>query len=250
MYNEIGGVERVIQLLTSGGLGDAAMSFAKAEALGIERKNYTICHAQLREDNLDAAIVQFYRTQGIGCEFKRIPMPNFSTNLPKYLDDWLLENVKHYDHYLGTHWSVNNGSDMSSWEINPFPKVKYSKISDCRVLINPSSGGTQAANKSFIQHEIVDFIDKYPETVIIGKGKDKQYEGFSNSLYNKSDMRGLVDVIASSEVVISPEGFVAYFAAMCGKKVFCKNDNISAIQNRKHPSWDMTLINSIKDIKI
>ena len=61
-------------------------------------------------------------------------------------------------------------------------------------------------------------------------------------------MKDLVDLIASSEVVISPEGFVPYFAGMCGKKVFCKNENINAINRRRHPSWKFSIFNHIKEI--
>ena len=240
----------MIKLLTSGGLGDAVMSFAKAEKLNIDRNNFIVYHARIREDNLDNTIVDFYSSQGITSKIVRVHNDNKRKHQGEVLDDWLLENLKRYNYYLGTHWSANNGSysRLDSWEIDPFPKVKYSKTNDCKILLNPSSGGTEDVKKSFDQKQIEKFLDKYPETVIIGKGNDIQYEKFSNSLYNKTSMKDLVNLIASSEVVVSPEGFVPYFAGMCGKTVYVKDENIKAIENRKHPEWDFNIINTIEDI--
>jgi len=240
-----------MKLLTSGGLGDAAMSFAKAEALGIDRKEYKIYHARIREDKLDNPIVDFYSSQGIDSEILRLPVNNDKRHLAHILDDWLIENKDSYDHYLGTHWSSNNGGDsrLDSWEINPCPKVYYTKIEDIDIIINPSSGGVSAAKKEISKDDFCDFMNAFPETAIIGKGEET-FDEYINNYYNKTNMFYLINLIASSNIVITPEGFTAYFAAMSGKKVFVMSQNIGAIHKRKHPDWDMHIVDNLKEIVI
>ena len=252
MYNEIGGVERVIQLLTSGGLGDAAMSFAKADALNIPKDQFVITHARIRQDSLDKPILDFYRSQGVRASIMRLINNCTKTHDGDYLDRSMRNSVSEYDYYLGTHWSADNGSDMSSWEISPFPIIKYNEVvgwKDNLVLLNPSSGGVDKVKKSFSRDMVHKFFDKFPNTVIIGNGSEKEYGDFPNSLYNKTSIAELVNLIASSDVVITPEGFTAYFAGMCGRKVFVKGENISAINNRKHPNWNMEIVQDLNEVE-
>ena len=90
------------------------MSLAKAKALNVS--NIHIYHARIREDNLDNYIVDFYKSQGIDSTIIRINK-NDDRHPGASLDEWVLNNVKNYNHYLGTHWSSDNGSDIPSWEI-------------------------------------------------------------------------------------------------------------------------------------
>lgn len=236
----------MIRLLTSGGLGDAAMSFAKAERLDVPRHKFEIYHARARKDGLDDAIVSFYETQGISSKIIKTECPTSKEkHTGRVLDEWVVENYKKYDYYLGTHWSTENGSDLPSWQISPFPQIKYSRVDGLTVIINPSSGGSQAARKSFDRKDVESFMEMYPKTCLVGRGNEVYYEEFPNSYFNKTTMEELVNMIASSNVVITPEGFVAYFAAMCGKKVFVKSENAESIHRRKHPSWDMTIVEGL-----
>ena len=241
----------MIQLLTSGGLGDAAMSFAKADALNIPKDQFIITHARVRKDSLDKPILDFYKSQGVRARIMRL-INNTEMHDGEYLDGLMRNAVSEYDHYLGTHWSADNGSDISSWEISPFPNIEYRKISGWNgnfVLLNPSSGGTDKVKKSFNKDSVHKFFDIFPDTIIIGNGGEKEYEDFPNSLYNKTSIEELVNLIASSDVVITPEGFTAYFAGMCGRKVFVKSENISAIDNRKHPKWNMEIVQDLNEVE-
>ena len=243
-----------VKLLTSGGLGDAAMSFAKAKALKISDMH--IYHVRIRQDNLDKSILDFYKSQGIDSTIIRIEKSD-DRHSGVILDEWILNNVKDYNHYLGTHWSSDNGSDIPSWEIEPFPEIKYDdklwgkKLhkEHVKILLNPSSGGTEDANKSFSYEEVMDIYKKYfPNIIIIGKGTETRYESLQNSVYNKTNIQELVNLISYCDKVITPEGFVAYLSAMCGKTVYVKDENIKAIENRKHPKWDMNLIKGVDEV--
>ena len=82
----------------------------------------------------------------------------------------------------------------------------------------------------------MDIYKKYfPNIIIIGKGTETRYESLQNSVYNKTNIQELVNLISYCDKVITPEGFVAYLSAMCGKTVYVKDENIKAIENRKHP---------------
>ena len=258
-----------VKLLTSGGLGDAAMSFAKAKALNLSDSDIHIYHARIREDNLDKPILDFYKSQGIESTVIRLKK-NDDRHTGDILDEWVLNNVKDYNHYLGTHWSSDNGSDISSWEIEPFPEVKYDDNSvvvcgienidptrnvatiakdNIKLLLNPSSGGTEDANKSFPYDAVIQFYNiHFPNIIIIGKGTETRYESLPNSVYNRTNMQELVNLISHSDAVITPEGFIAYLSAMCGKTVYVKDENTKAIENRKHPKWDMNLIKGVDDV--
>ena len=227
----------MVKLLTSGGFGDAAMSLAKIHAKFSDSLNeISLIHIRTRKDNLNSTIHEFYNTQEI--DNKVITVPSW---------DWQKQNRNKFDFFLGCNWTAENHNDETSWEIEPFPKIKYSKIKSISTLLNPSSGGTEEVRKSFSKTEVDEFTEIDPSTIIIGRGDDG-YDEYANSLYNKTDIRELVNLIASSETVITPEGFTAYFAAMCGKRVFVKSQNINAIIKRKHPLWKLTIIDSMKEI--
>jgi len=224
----------MMKLLTSGGLGDAAMSLAKIHAKFSHCiDDIEVTHVRVRDDNLYDPIREFYDTQSI--KNKVIKIPSW---------DWKIENRNNYEHFLGSNWGVDNHGDESSWEIEPFPVIKYSEFKPDSIIINPTSGGKEEISKRFAKSDVESFILDWPEAIIIGKGSDG-YDDYPNSLYNKTDMKTLVNLIASSGIVISPEGFVPYFAAMCGCKVYIKNENVEAINKRKHPKWDMTIVDDL-----
>ena len=85
-----------VKLLTSGGLGDAAMSFAKAKALKISDMH--IYHVRIRQDNLDKSILDFYKSQGIDSTIIRIDKSD-DRHSGVILDEWILNNVKDYNHF-------------------------------------------------------------------------------------------------------------------------------------------------------
>ena len=229
----------MIKLLTSGGFGDAAMSLAKIHARFSDKiDEIDLTHIRVRNDNLNPVIEKFYDSQEI--KNKVITVHSW---------DWQKENRDEFDYFLGSGWSSINHDDESSWEINPFPPIKYTEVSGSSVLLNPSSGGVAEGSKNFSKNKVDEFIFRYPDTVIIGKGEGG-YDNYPMSLYNKTDVNSLINLISSSEVVISPEGFTAYFAAMCGSKVYVKNENASAIYKRKHPKWDLNVINDLDEISL
>lgn len=237
-----------MNLYTAGGFGDAAMSFAKAEALNIPRSEYKIFHARIRNDNLDSVILDFYKSVDVDAEILRFPVEG-KIHPGQELLEWGLNNWKNYaDKYLGTHWSSDCGNGLVSWEIEPFPLINYKKIENVKCLVSPESGGSRDP-KSFDINSVFQFVEKTPESFIIGNGKESLYETHDKSFYNKTSVSELVNLIASSDVVISPEGFIAYFAAMCGKTVYCKSDNMPAIKRNRHPSWNFNIVKSLGEIK-
>jgi hypothetical protein len=245
----------MVKVITAGGLGDAAMALAKIHGkpeLVSELSDLEITHVRMRDDSLYGAISDFYSSQGIQNKVIRLDVDvnlSHGHRISKMVE-WKVENKNNFIYSIGTGWSDNQYADEDCWEINPFPDIKYTKRNDVSVVINPSSGGTDAVKKEFSNSEIKKFVEKYPESIIIGRGNNVELESVGNSLYNKTSMQELIDIIASSQIVISPEGFVAYLGAMCGKKVLVKNQNLPAIEKRKHPDWDFSLINSMDNVTL
>jgi len=242
----------MLKLLTAGGFGDAAMSFAKIHAkpeLVNNIGDIEVTHVRMRDDFLYKAISEFYSSQGIKNNVIKLYIDenlSHGERISKMVE-WKVNNRDWFLYSLGTNWSDIKDRDEDCWKINPFPKINYEKCDGVGIIINPSSGGTDRCRKEFSNAEIKNFIEKYPESIIIGKGKNKELESFNNSLYNRTTTKEMVNIIASSEVVISPEGFVSYFGAMCGKKVLCKKQNLTAIEQKTHPDWDFSLIDSMED---
>ena len=79
----------MLNLLTSGGLGDAAMSFAKADALNIPKDQFIITHARVRKDSLDKPILDFYKSQGVRARIMRL-INNTEMHDGEYLDGLIL----------------------------------------------------------------------------------------------------------------------------------------------------------------
>lgn len=231
----------MIKALTNGGFGDSALSFAKLHAVFSkdELSNVHITHIRTRDDSLNKVIHKFYNSQNISNEV--ISVDSW---------DWQKEHRDEFDMFLGTGWSEKNPGDEDSWVIEPFPEISYNVV-DVNIVLNPRSGGVDYGKKEFSEQEIEEFMSRYPDTYIVGSGDDEQkYSKYKNSLYNKTSIQELVDILASAFTVISPEGFAPYFGAMCGARVLCKNQNIQAIKERVHPNWDFHLIDNLKNISI
>lgn len=232
----------MIKALTNGGFGDSALSFAKLHAVFTEAElsNVHVTHIRTRDDSLNKVIHKFYDSQNISNEV--ISVDSW---------DWQKEHRDEFDMFLGTGWSEKNPGDEDSWTIEPFPKISYNVVEDANVVLNPRSGGVDYGKKEFSEQEIEEFMSRYPDTYIVGSGDDEQkYSKYKNSLYNKTSIQELVDILASAFTIISPEGFAPYFGAMCGARVLCKNQNIQAIKERVHPGWDFHLIDDLKNISI
>ena len=232
----------MIKALTNGGFGDSALSFAKLHTAftKAELSNVHVTHIRTRNDKLNKVIHQFYNTQNISNEVITVDSWN-----------WQKEHRDEFDMFLGTGWSEKNPGDEDSWEIKPYPHIAFHPRTDVDLVLNPRSGGVDYGKKEFSEEEIEIFMEQFPDTFIVGRGDDEhKYSKYKNSVYNKTSIQELIDIIASACTVISPEGFVPYFGAMCGARVLCKNQNIQAIKERVHPHWNFSLIEKLKNIQI
>jgi hypothetical protein len=232
----------LIKALTNGGFGDSALSFAKLHTVftKAELSNVHVTHIRTRNDKLNKVIHQFYNTQNISNEVITVDSWN-----------WQKEHRDEFDMFLGTGWSEKNPGDEDSWVIEPFPDIIHNVVKDVNIVLNPRSGGVDYGKKEFSEEDIEEFMSIYPDTYIVGNGDDEhKYSKYKNSLYNKTSIQELVDILASAFTIISPEGFVPYFGAMCGARVLCKNQNIQAIKERVHPYWNFSLIEKLKNIQI
>jgi hypothetical protein len=214
----------MLKLITGGGLGDAAMALAKMQAK-FDPKDIHLTHCAVKRKLL-APISCFYKTQKI-------------KHLTKGIKSWDNHSklIKNYDCWLETGWS-------DGWEINPFPALFYDK-KDIDVLVTPAAG--RNATRSFSKKELIDFHSD--RITYVGK-----VEGYGDlpgkSLINQTTLKELVDLICSANVIIAPEGFVAYLGALAGKEVYVKDQNMPAIKKRKHPDWKMKIISSLQEVKL
>ena len=102
----------MINLLTAGGFGDAALSFAKIHARFSDKlQDIKVTHVSTNfgyDDRLMPMVKDFYSSQNIDSDVFVIPDWN-----------WKEQNRKDFDFYLGTSWYADNAGAEKSWEINP-----------------------------------------------------------------------------------------------------------------------------------
>lgn len=232
----------MVNFLTGGGLGDAAMSVAKlwSESNPVNNLDDILLTHVETHAVLIPSIRNFYKSQQIHALVKEIP--NW---------DWLTENRKKYDYWLGTHWSEQDGYEKS-WEINPFPPIHYSEfIPNIDILLSPFAG--RLGNRNFTVDDINKF-QKNHDVTLAGWCNQDFAEQITNkskrSFINRTTISELVDLIGSSNTVIAPEGFVVYLAGMLGKEVFILDKNIEAITYRVHPKWNVKIIKNLQEVNI
>lgn len=208
----------MLKLLTGGGLGDAAMAFAKLH--GSYATNIKLTHVETHFNLLDS-IREFYDSQGINSQVIQIPSWQ-----------WKIDNEKKYDAWVDTNWEG----------INPFPPIKYNQ-QPADILICPASG--RNSNRQYSRTEL-EKIDSERVTYVGQIGLVDGLKG--NSLLGITTIKQLIDLICSANTIIAFEGFIAYLGAMAGKKVFVKRRNMNAIKKRKHPDWDFHIIDQVDQI--
>lgn len=228
-----------VRLLTSGGLGDAIMAIGKiySKNAPFPPNNISIHHVRIR-DELSKEIRELYKLQNIKADVFCIP--NWA---------WQKENRHLYDYFLGSGWSKDNFGGENSWEINPFPPLKYKHKKGIKTIVNPISGRNR--NRKFSIDDLRRFVEG-KDITIIGKTNDKDYIRAIESLpvknlINKTNLEEVINIICSASTVISPEGFIPYLAAMANKEVFI-SQNVKAIRKRKHPKWKMRIVEKLRDI--
>lgn len=211
-----------MKLLTGGGLGDAAMAVAKLYAK-FNPSDIKLTHVEVHQ-HLLSPIGDFYMSQGIDAEVKWIPSWR-----------WKNEHESEYDFWLDSGW-------QDGWPILPFPPLKFD-LRTIDILVNPISG--RNGNRSLSKAEI-ELLDSKRITYVGTRGNLEGLLG--TSLIGKTSIKDLVDLICSANVIITPEGFVAYLGAMAGKKVWVKRDNLRAIERRKHPDWELFVFDKIDQV--
>lgn len=207
----------MVEILTGGGLGDASIAIGKI----LNRypdKNVSVVHARDRMSVLSDTIRELYETQGI-----EVSVEKGNVN----------EMKPYFDKVITPDWQ--------EWK-NPFPKFKVNKRNDIDMVFSPFAG--EGRTKELDPKEVKIFLRKYKPTII---GKTSKPHNFNNSLINKTTLAETLDIIASSNVVVAPEGFVVWFACMCGKKVFTQGTRM-AIERRAHPDWDLTKVKNLSKI--
>lgn len=229
------------RLLTAGGLGDAAMSYAKIFSTHApfhisDCPNIEVTHiTHIRgKGEFATAIKDFYTSQGIKATIK------FRKKVAEQVVD-----REDFDHYLGTHWFAKNVGDEESWEINPNPPLTYESVTCPKTLISPVAGvfgnrGFSLDMLALIDAEDIGYVGKI-------KNENGYFDKFKGENYiNKTTMEEFVNLICSCETFIGQSGFSALLAAMAGKKVYMVSEGQPTL-NRVHPDWDVTYIESISD---
>jgi hypothetical protein len=212
------------------------MSFAKYAALPDDKKG-KVYHCTRHREYVKM-VSDFYKTQKIDHEILIVEDSN------KYM----LKNIGDYDACLGTYWHERNNI-IPSWEIEPFPKIKYNHLEGIDFVINVTAG--RQKRKRVIA---VDIIKKFitmrgPEKVVLVGFSNDDYSFAGNNDYtNKTKMEKYVSLICSGKVLIGHGGFACYLAAMNRRKVYIFSEGIDT-DERQHPKWDMIRIRNLAEVK-
>jgi hypothetical protein len=237
----------MIKLATSGGLGDAAMAYAKIFSAHAPFTFETLDDIELihltnkrGKGKFEASLQLFYKSQGI-------------TNSSLVLlnkggsHKWLKNNG--YDYYLGSAWCADNG-DYISWDVEPFPPFNYTSIPDIDVVISPVS-----------QWDMGRVIPKDQLMYVVDKFKDRHitYVGWAppeyttlidklpgTSMLNQGNVSDLTNIICSSTTVIGTIGFVTQLGGLANKKVIWTGS--VKPDDRFHPQCDSTYLTNLKEL--
>jgi len=241
----------MIKILTGGGFGDAAMSigklYSKEAPYNLDLSEIYLTHVEVPKDLLPS-ISSFYKTQNINHITKQIPSWGWRSN-----------HRKEFDYYLGSHWMKDNVGDESTWEINPFPPLKYDYINNIKTLVAIGGGRPNSPIlRGFTEEQIIELDTCYKDIIFVGKSNDEFYKNykFKNiNMINKTTIEQLVNYICSCKNFIGYLGFSLLLAGLANKKIFGVKTNIGSHGNdgwdyRIHPKWDVTEIKNIKNIKI
>ena len=230
---------KTITFLCAGGLGDAAMCFAKLSSdkapFSYNKKKIKITHMVHKgtDEILSKQISEFYNSQGIRNEI--IVVPSWSKAL----------NAADFDYVLDGGWEGNSGC----WEINPFPEITHNQRESTDIVLVVASG--YAGNRRFSSQDIIRFMDANKNRNIIITGvnvKEREYLNLQgDNRINSMLFLDYLDLICYCNVIISPNGFSCYLSGMAKKKIFYTSDGIGTTGNM-HPNWNKVEIKNLGDV--
>ncbi|MFW5847700.1 MAG: hypothetical protein ACOCVF_02160 [bacterium] len=226
----------MIKTLSSGGLGDATMAFAKMGKL-----NDDISHTHIElPTKLLPIIKEFYESQKINVVVKNIKNKS-----------WVVDNKKNYDIFLDT--SAYGVQMKNPIEIDPFPNFIINNEYDYDIVISPSSG--RNSERSFKFNEIKNFIEKHEKNYkIVLLGVENNPNKFNNlgvtNCLNKTSISESIDIINSSKYVIAPSGFISFIGCLLNKNVFTKDNRLNIRKRYFHKEWSNKFISDINTLKL
>lgn len=220
----------MIKSIGGGGLGDAAMLFAKLQNSPVKIEHHT--HVETYSE-LIPVIKEFYDSQKVNCDVKKIK-------------SWKDVDYSGYDYLLET------TALGKPWDIKAFPDfiTDYNIDNACDIIVSPMAG--RKSDRCFGVLELQNFIDMYHEYKIGIVGKDCEFD--INNCYNfinKTSLKELIDIIYSCKIFVGHPGFNTYIAAMMEKEVYSTKE-LKFVEGystqRYHPDWNVKFINQLSDI--
>lgn len=230
----------MIKYLAGGGLGDASLTYARLYT-NPYIKNDEDCHLTYQvckgtDEVLKEQIRYLFDSQNVNHDIVVVPSWNNALD------------PKNFDYILEGGWSGKGWQNESNcWEINPFPAFRYKYIPNVKNVLVISSG--RNLNRMFEYDSVINFLKKYPETILAGMSTDKRIITLQgkNNLVNKTSFDVFVNLLCSSTNVIGQSGFCVYFGGMAGKKVFYVSEGLPSIVNI-HPKWNTVQINDLQEV--
>ena len=221
-------------LLGGGGFGDSVIVFAKC-ITKYKRDEFKLLHLETHAELL-SSISEFYSSQQINHEIINIPSWNVFYN-----------HEIEYDEYTGTTWHKNDPFGVT-WDIDPFPKIIFDHKPEVDILIVPQSGRS-SLTRELSHDKIISYVALYKTRRIqlIGKMDDTLCKKYTNlhveSLINRTNVKELVDLICSANLIIGPVGFCTALGGLAGKQIIVKqHPNPNVIPNFFHKDWNITVI--------
>ena len=221
-------------VVSSGGLGDAVLIFARLQQL--YGNDYTLTHVMIKQKLL-GVVQEFYNSQGISADVKKI-------------DDWgwLKNNKMNYDYHAKI-------IDSPDWDqISPSPKyILNNSNENFDIVISPTAGRDN--DRCFKLNELRTFCEKNNRIRIVLVGQTNNiYDGLNVvNLINKTTIQETLDIIAGCSIVIAPAGFISIIGASMNKMVYTKKHHNNDLIKRTyyHPKWiKNNFINTLNEVML
>lgn len=226
-------------VLGGGGLGDAAMLYSKLLNLNIPIEDIELTHVEVPKI-LIPKIKEFYDTQNLTSTVLQID--NYR--------DWMNVNKDNYDIFVDT--SAYGENMYPHIEIIPFPELNINNSYDFDIVVSPSAG--KYSERNFGIQEIMNLIKKNNDKkiVLIGTVNNSvMFDGLGiTNLLNKTSIQEALNIIAGSEYVIAPSGFISFIGCMMKKNVFSKDGRKEIEENYYHNDWNNKFIKTLKEIEL
>lgn len=223
-------------LIGGGGLGDQLLAYSELyNEYGDEIKEVDCVYRRIY---YPVPIKEFWESQGVKCSVIYEKWLAVKCNINYLQDEGFYGKYKQF-------WGKWRGTPC------PFPPIKFNYVPNVDIVLNIASGRPKAL-RQFDYDDIIKFIERYKDRRIYLVGQSNleipTYPNVINAI-NNTTLKEYMNLICSSNIVITQGGFCSFLSGMTKKKIFMVPE-IGISESQINELWNITKINSLDDVEL